>query len=73
MSEWNAALDKAALLVAAGFTYVKRPLDPKTMTQKVEIHPGDGKINGKWSECCHVSPDEEGRTVAAILSLKRKR
>lgn len=70
--QWNAALDAAALLVARGFTYVRRPLDAKTMTNKVEIKSGDAKIRGDWDDACHVSPDEEGRTVAAILSLKRK-
>lgn len=68
---WNAALDAAALLVANGFTFVRRPMDAKTMTNKVEIKPGDANVRGKWIDCCHVSPDDDGRTVAAILSLKR--
>lgn len=70
---WNAALEAAAILLGRdGYTWVRRPLDPKTMTYPVEIKRGDAKVRGEWSECCHCTPDDEGKDAAAILSLRKK-
>lgn len=69
---WNAALDAAAALLAKGYTFVRRPYDPKTNSYPVEIHPGDKRVGGDKTTYCHCSPDDEGKDVAAILSLKRK-
>jgi len=69
---WNAAIDAAAALLARGFMFVRRPYDPKTTSYPVEIKPGRPKVTGDYVECCHVTPDDEGKDVAAVLSLKRK-
>ena len=71
MSEWNDALDAAAKLVGkTGFTWVRRHIDLKTMTAKIEVFPGRAKVKGDWDECTHC--DGEDMAAAAILSLKRK-
>lgn len=69
---WNDALNAAAVFLSRDYIFVRRPLDPKTMMQPIEIYPGDAKIKGDYIEACHCNPDDDGKDVAAILSLKRK-
>lgn len=72
MSEWNDALDAAAALLAKGYTWVRRPLDPSTMTHKIEVYPGNPTIKGDYVEATHVAPGSDGMDAAAVLSLRRK-
>ncbi len=69
---WNAALDAAAALLGEGYTFIRRPYDPKTKSYPIEIHRGDKNVGGAKIDCTYCSPDDEGKDVAAILSLKRK-
>jgi hypothetical protein len=70
---WNAALDAAAILLGRdGYTYIRRPLDAKTMTCPIEIKRGDARVRGDYTDATHCTPDPEGKDMAAILSLKRK-
>jgi hypothetical protein len=69
---WNAALDAAAALLGKGYTFVRRPYDPKTQSYPVEIHPADKSVGGAKIDYTHCTPDEEGKDVAAILSLRRR-
>ena len=68
---WNAALDAAALLLGRGYYYIRRPLDPKTMACPVEITAKRSTPRGDYTEWCHCNPDDEGKDVAAVLSLKK--
>lgn len=70
MREWNEAIEAAARLIGeTGYTYVRRPLDLVTMTQRVEIFPGRTEISGEYDEATGCSPDP--MAAAAILSLRR--
>lgn len=69
---WNAALDAAAALLGRGYTFARRPYDPKTGSYPVVIKRGDANIRGPKIDYTHVSPDDEGKDVAAILSLKKR-
>lgn len=68
---WNAALDAAAFLIGRGYHFVRRPLDQKTMTYPVEIRKTGAQPKGDYLDWTHVTADEEGKDVAAIMSLKR--
>lgn len=71
-ASWNAALDAAAALFGRGYDWIKRPYDPKLQSFGIEVRPASNKTpRGTYTEWCHVSPDDEGKDVAAILSLKR--
>lgn len=71
---WNAALDAAAALFGHGYDWIKRPYDPKLKSFGVEVRPASNKKpHGNYTEWCRVSPDDEGKDISAILSLKRPR
>jgi len=73
VKSWNAALDAAAILLGRdGYTYIRRPLDTKTMTHPIEIKRGHANVTGDYIDATHCTPDDEGKDMAAILSLKRK-
>ena len=60
VSEWNDALDAAARLFAKGYKVVRRPLDEKTMTYRIDVYPGDPKVKGDYIEACHCGPNDDG-------------
>jgi hypothetical protein len=69
---WNAALDAAAALIGQGYDWIKRPYDPKSRSFGVEVRPASNKKpRGDYIEWCHVAPDDEGKDIAAINSLRR--
>jgi hypothetical protein len=72
VASWNAALDAAVALLGKGYTFVRRPYDPKTNSYTVEIHSVEARVNGEKIYYTRCWPDDESKDIAALMSLKKR-